>query len=203
MRKAWWKSAGRPPGMSEALRTSITGLLHDRRRAAGPDVTERLAQALYPELKRIAAGLMRRERGGHTLQPTALVSEAFLRLVDERDITWQDRAHFLGIAARVMRQVLVDHARRHAARKRGGGLALVTFDEALGHGAGEPAAMLDLHRALEKLAARDPRGARVAELRIFGGLTLAETAEVAGVSERTAGSDWAVARLWLSRELGS
>jgi RNA polymerase sigma-70 factor, ECF subfamily len=187
--------------MSDVLRTEITSILRDRHQGSGSAVTERLTQALYPELRRVAAGLMRRERRDHTLQPTALVSEAFVRLVDQRGITWQDRAHFLGIAAKVMRQILVDHARRHSAGKRGGGQQFVTFDEGLGHGAAETAAMLDLHRALDKLAAQDPRGAHVAELRIFGGLTIAETAEVTGVSERTVGSDWAVARLWLSREL--
>jgi RNA polymerase sigma factor (TIGR02999 family) len=160
-----------------------------------------VVEALYPELRRIAGSLMRKERPGHTLQPTALVGEAFVRLVDERQITWQDRAHFLGIAARVMRQILVDHARRRGAAKRGGGGERVTFDERLGHGAARGLAVLDLQRALDRLEALDPRGARVAVLRLFGGLTVPEIAEVVGVAPRTVDGDWAVARRWLAREL--
>jgi RNA polymerase sigma factor (TIGR02999 family) len=189
------------PWMTDPPRTRVTTLLLEAR-AAGEDATSRLAELLYPELRRLAGALMRRERPDHTLQPTALVGEAFLRLVDQDQVTWQDRAHFLGVAARVMRQVLVDHARKRRTDKRGGGTPRVTFDDALGHGAGDEGSVLDLHRALEKLAEFDPRGARVAELRLFGGLTVVETAEVTGVSERTARNDWAVARLWLARELG-
>ena len=143
---------------------------------------------------------MRRERPGHTLQPTALVAEAFLRLVDETQVQWQDRAHFLGIAARVMRQILVDHARRRAAVKRGHELRRVTFDENLGHGSNQSFELLALHEALDRLAALDPRGARVVELRVFGGLTIDEIARLLDVSKRTVDNDWVVARMWLARE---
>ena len=187
--------------MDQALTTRVTGLLKQVRTTKAREGTDELAEALYPELRRMAGALMRRERPGHTLQPTALVGEVFIRLVDQRDVTWQDRAHFLGVAARVMRQVLVDHARRRAADKRGGGGPHVTFSEDLA-ASRDGLAMLDLNLALEKLAAFDARGARVAELRLFGGLTAEETAEVVGMSERTVRSDWTAARLWLARELG-
>jgi RNA polymerase sigma-70 factor, ECF subfamily len=163
--------------------------------------TERLVEALYPELRRTAARLMRRERDGHTLQPTAVVHEAFVRLVNQRTIDWQDRAHFLGIAARVMRQILVEHARRRGAAKRGADPARVTLDEALASGHDPALEMLALDDVLSRLAAVDPRGAQVAELRIFGGLTVEETAHALSVSARTVHTDWAMARLWLAREL--
>jgi RNA polymerase sigma factor (TIGR02999 family) len=163
--------------------------------------TERLAELLYPELRGIAARLMRRERDGHTLQPTAVVNEAFLRLVDQASIDWQDRAHFLGIAARVMRRILVDHARRRGAAKRGSGGSHVTLDEALAGRQDTTLSLLLLDDVLTRLAAIDPRGAEVAELRIFGGLTVRETAEQLGMSTRTVNNDWAMARLWLAREL--
>jgi RNA polymerase sigma factor (TIGR02999 family) len=186
---------------AEARRGHVTRILRDARAGGDPAAVQHVAEALYPELRRIAGSLMRKERPGHTLQPTALVGEAFVRLVDGRRVTWQDRAHFLGIAARVMRQILVDHARRRAAEKRGAGFERLTFDERLGHGAADEVAVLDLHRALDKLEALDPRGARVAELRLFGGLTVPEIAEVLGVVPRTVDGDWAVARRWLAREL--
>jgi RNA polymerase sigma factor (TIGR02999 family) len=188
--------------MDGALRTRVTSILRESRASDAGDATSRLATLLYPELRRLAGALMRRERPGHTLQPTALVGEAFVRLVDDHGTTWQDRAHFLGVAAHVMRQVLVDYARRRRAEKRGGGTPPVTFEEHLGHGAGETASVVDLHLALDKLARLDPRGARCAELRLFGGLNAVESAEVLGVSERTARADWTAARLWLARELG-
>lgn len=156
---------------------------------------------LYPELRRIAGRLMRSERGGHTLQPTAVVHEAFMRLVDAQTIEWQDRAHFLGIAARVMRRILIEHARRRGAAKRGGGVDRLTLDEAAVPGDDASVGLLDLDDVLTRFAEVDDRGARVAELRIFGGLTVRETAEELGVSSRTVNGDWAVARLWLAREL--
>jgi RNA polymerase sigma factor (TIGR02999 family) len=184
-----------------AVRARITSILLDARSEGGSGPTARLVEAVYPELRRLAGSLMRRERSGHTLQPTALVGEAFLRLVDQTRIQWQDRAHFLGIAARVMRQILVDHARRHAAHKRGAGTERVTFDESLGHGSEHGVTLLDLHEALERFAAVDPRGAQVVELRVFGGATVEEIAHTLGVSKRTVDTDWAVARMWLAREL--
>jgi len=164
-------------------------------------VTGQLVEALYPELRRLAARLMRRERSGHTLQPTAVVHEAFLRLANQRTVDWQDRAHFLGIAARVMRQILIEHARRRGAAKRGANPDRVTLDEALVAGDDPALGMLALDDVLTRLAEVDPRGAQVAELRIFGGLTVQEVAHALGVSARTVHADWAMARLWLAREL--
>ena len=182
-------------------RSRITRILLDSRTEGGPELTARLVEALYPELRRLAGSLMRRERSGHTLQPTALVGEAFLKLVDQTRIQWQDRAHFLGIAARVMRQILVDHARRHAALKRGAEMERVTFDESLGHGSDRGIGILALDDALERFAAVDRRGAQVVELRVFGGATVEEIAHTLQVSKRTVDNDWAVARMWLAREL--
>lgn len=160
-----------------------------------------LYQAAYTELHRIAAGLMRCERPSHTLQPTALIHEAFLKLVDQTRVEWQNRAHFFGIAARAMRQILVDHARKHLSAKRGGLLQRVTLDENLAQQTELSVDILALHEALEKLAAKDERAARVVELRVFAGLSAVETAHVLGVSKRTADDDWKVARMFLSREL--
>jgi RNA polymerase sigma-70 factor, ECF subfamily len=183
-------------------RTPITEIVLDARRPDAADATNRLAEALYPELRRLAASLMRHERASHTLQPTALVGEAFVRLVDQTRIEWKDRAHFLGVASRVMRQVLIDHARRHAAAKRGAGIQRVTLNEDVGADAGELIDVLMLEDALERLAALDARGARVVEMRVFGGSTREEIAEVLDVSTRTVDNDWAMARMWLAREFG-
>ena len=188
--------------MTDGPRSDITGILLDLRVGSTPAAIDRLADAVYPELHRLASQLMRRERGGHTLQPTALVNEAFVKLVDATRIDWQDRVHFLGIAARVMRRILVDHARWHAAAKRGQDPQRVTFAEHLGQGAAPSMEVLALHDALERLEALDPRGAQVVELRFFGGLTVEETARVLGVSKRTVDNDWSMARMWLARELG-
>lgn len=182
---------------------SPTGLLFELRAggAQGERATAALAELLYPELRRIAARLMRRERQGHTLQPTAVVHEAFMRLVDQQHIDWQDRAHFLGIAARVMRRILVDHARRRGAVKRGSGVDVLTLDEALVPSDDPSLGLLAVDDVLTKLATVDARAANVAELRIFGGLTVREIAGELGVSSRTVNGDWAMARLWLSQQL--
>ena len=162
---------------------------------------ERLTPLVEAELRRLARGYMRRERRGHTLQTTALVNEAFLRLTDARRVRWQDRAHFLGISARLMRRVLVDHARSRGYLKRGGGARRVTLDEGIVR-AEEPALdMVALDRAMDALAAADARKCRVVELRYFGGLSVEETAEALGVSSDTVKRDWRLAKLWLLREL--
>jgi RNA polymerase sigma-70 factor, ECF subfamily len=162
---------------------------------------ERLTPLVEAELRRLARGYMGRERRSHTLQATALVNEAFVRLTDARSIGWQDRAHFLGIAARLMRRVLVDHARARGYRKRGGGVQRVTLNEEL-VASPEPALdVIALDRALEVLAAVDARKSRVIELRFFGGLSVEETAEVLHVSSDTVKRDWRLAKLWLLREL--
>ena len=189
--------------MNEPSPSEVTRILQELsgREMADPEARERLMEAVYPELHRIAAAQMRKERPDHTLQPTALVHEAYLKLVDQTRADWRDRAHFLGIAARAMRQILVDHARRHNAQKRGGDLQRVTLDESL-DGAAPKLEVIALHEALERFAEMDERAAQVVELRIFGGLTVEETAEVLGVSKRTVDADWSMARLWLARALG-
>jgi RNA polymerase sigma-70 factor, ECF subfamily len=162
---------------------------------------ERVTPLVEAELRRLARAYMARERRGHTLQVTALVNEAFLRLTDARSVEWQDRAHFLGISARLMRRVLVDHARSRGYRKRGGDAQRVTLDEGL-ITSPEPAIdVVALDCALEALAAVDLRKARVIELRFFGGSSVEETAEVLHVSPDTVKRDWRLAKLWLLREL--
>jgi RNA polymerase sigma factor (TIGR02999 family) len=147
---------------------------------------------------------MRREGSEHTLQATALVHEAYLRLVDQRRVEWRNRAHFFGVAAEAMRRILVDHARSRLAAKRGGGAHRVTLGDADAAVEGAPDGGLDvlaLHEALERLAALDPDQARIVELRYFGGLSIEETAEATGVSPATVKREWAIARGWLRREL--
>lgn len=153
------------------------------------------------ELHRLARAYMRRERQGHTLQATALVNEVFLRLAHTANPRWQDRAHFVGIAARLMRQVLVDHARSRGYRKRGGGARRVPLDTALLITPEPELDVLAVDRALEAFATIDARKSQVVELRFFGGLSVEETADVLGLSVETVKRDWRVAKLWLSREL--
>lgn len=161
-----------------------------------------LLPVVYREMKRLAAGYLKAERPGHTLQPTALAHEAYLRLVGRDRIQWQNRAHFLGVAARAMREILVDHARRRRAQKRGGGQQPVTLlDAALLVDRGRPIEFDDLDQALNDLARLSERQAHVVELRYFGGLSIEETAEVLGVSPATVKREWATARAWLYREL--
>jgi len=179
----------------------VTGLLR-----AWSDGDERALEELIPlveaELRRLARAYMRRERQGHTLQTTALVNEAFIRLTDARQVCWTDRAHFLGISARLMRRVLVDHARKRGYEKRGGGAQRVTFDEALAAGSVEPSMnLIALDRALDGLTAVDPRKAKVVELRFFAGLSVEETADVLHMSADTIKRDWRLAKQWLVREL--
>jgi RNA polymerase sigma factor (TIGR02999 family) len=163
---------------------------------------DRLIPVVYEELHRQAACAMRREGNSHTLQATALVHEAYLRLVDQQRVQWRNRAHFFGIAAEVMRRVLVDHARARDAAKRGGGAQRLTLGDALGVPSdGTDADVLALHEALERLALLDPDQARLVELRYFGGLNIEESAEALGVSPATVKREWAVARAWLRREL--
>jgi RNA polymerase sigma-70 factor, ECF subfamily len=162
---------------------------------------EQLLPLVEAELRRLARGYMGRERRGHTLQTTALVNEAFLRLTDARRVRWHDRAHFLGISARLMRRVLVDHARARGYLKRGGGAQRVTLHEGLITSPDPALDVVALDRALEALANVDARKSRIVELRFFGGLSLEETAEVVHVSTDTVKRDWRLAKLWLLREL--
>jgi RNA polymerase sigma factor (TIGR02999 family) len=166
-----------------------------------PEALDRLMPLVHAELTRLARLYMRRERGYHTLQPTGLVNEAYLRLIEQRDVTWQDRRHFYGIAARCMRRVLVDYARQRRADKRGGDATFVSLDQV-----GEPASAapfdpLLLDMALDRLASLDPRQAEIVELRYFAGLTIAETAAHLGISPATVKRDWESARVWLTCQL--
>ena len=170
-------------------------------RAGDPAAFDELVPLVQHELHTIAERLMARERPGHTLQPTALLNEAFIRLLDVDQVKWESRAHFLAMAARVMRRVLVDAARSRRAGKRGAGAAPVLVDDAV-LGAAEPGRdVVALHDALDALAVVDPRKSQVVELRYFGGLKVDEVAEVLGVSEETVHRDWKLARVWLLREL--
>lgn len=162
---------------------------------------EQLLPLVEAELRRLARIYMAKERRGHTLQTTALVNEAFVRLVDAKGLRWQDRSHFLGISARLMRRVLVDHARARGYQKRGGGAQRVTLTDALLVAPESSLHLVDLDRALEALAAVDARKAKVVELRFFGGLSVEEAADVLHVSNDTIKRDWRVAKLWLLREL--
>jgi len=179
---------------------AITELL-ELARAGNEPAVDQLVPLVYGELRRIAARFMRRERPGQTLQTTALVHEAYLRLLKDQDISFQNRAHFLGIAARSMRQILVEHARARDAEKRGGERRRITLDEAVAAGVPRDIDLLALDLALERLAVLDPNRARIVELRFFGGLTNEETAAALGVSPATVKRAWTVARAWLYREL--
>ena len=162
---------------------------------------ERLIPLVYRELHQIARRCMARERGDHSLQATALVNEAYVRLVDAKEVAWHDRAHFLAVSAQVMRRILVDHARSRQAQKRGGGAARVTFDEALLVVREPGLDFVALDDALKALAAFDQRKSRVIELRFFGGLSVEETASALNVSPDTVMRDWRLARAWLQREM--
>jgi RNA polymerase sigma-70 factor (ECF subfamily) len=178
----------------------VTRLL-DAVRAGEQGALDRLLPLVYDELHRIAARYARRERLDHTLQPTALVNEAYLRLADRGDKDWKNRAHFLGVAAQTMRHILVDYARARQAGKRGGHLARVTLVDALAAAPERDVDLLALDAALGRLASLDPPLARLVELRYFGGLTIRETAEVLRVSPKTVEREWDAAKRWLRREL--
>ena len=185
----------------DAARADVTQLLQQW--SSGQEqALDRLLPQIHDELRKLAASYLRRERPDHTLQPTALVNEAFLKLVDQRTAKWQNRAHFFGIAAQAMRRILVDHARSHAADKRGGAFRKVPLDDVNVIGPAVDVDLLALDEALTRLAILDPQQSRVVELRFFGGLTLEETAEVMRLSPATVGREWRMAKAWLSAELG-
>lgn len=185
------------------MRPSTEDTIHLLRAASAGDAAavDRLTPTLYSELRNLAGSYLKRERQGHTLQPTELVHEAFLRLVDSDSAN--DRNHFFALTAGTMRRVLVDHARKRQSVKRGSGGQQVTLSTALISTEGAHAEILDMDRALEKLAAVDPQAARLVELRYFGGLTCEEAAEVMDVSITTVERKWRAARTWLRRELAS
>ena len=183
-------------------RARITGILRAAE-AGNPEQLDDLLPLVYDELRALAATFLRRERADHTLQATALAHEAWLRLVDTEQIHWQGRSHFLGIAARVMRRVLIDHARAVGAQKRGGGRRRVTLSEMTPLLGQSEVDVLALDEALTELAALDARKARVVEFRFFSGMSMREVAEALGVSQTTAEEDWYFARAWLARRLGT
>jgi RNA polymerase sigma factor (TIGR02999 family) len=161
------------------------------------EVLEELMPLVYDELRRLAAHYLRHERPDHTLQPTALVHEAYLRLVDQTQVRWQNRAHFFGIAANLMRQILVNHALSHRASKRGGTAIKLTLDEAAGLSKQRDVDLVALDEALTRLAALDSQPSRIVELRFFGGLSIEETAEVLRISPATVKREWTMAKAWL------
>lgn len=165
------------------------------------DAADEIFASAYEELRRLASRAMRRERNGHTLQPTALLNELYLRLVDRTQINWQNRAHFFGIAARAMRQILVEHARRRSRIKRGGGWERVLLTDDVGLTDGPTIDAMVLNDAITKVAEKNERLARVVELRVFAGLSGKEIAEALDVSRKTVSGDWRVATMWLRAEL--
>ncbi len=180
---------------------NVTRLL-ERWGGGDREALDRLMPLVEGELRRLARAYLRRERAGHTLQPTALVNEAYLKLIDQREARWQNRAQFFGVAAQLMRRVLVDHARARDAAKRGGPQYAVTLSEADRVSAAPTVDLIAVNDALEELARLDPQQARVVELKFFGGLTIEEAAEAMGVSHATVEREWKVARAWLRRRLG-
>jgi RNA polymerase sigma factor (TIGR02999 family) len=181
-------------------RDQVTRLCQD---AARQDraAMDALVDHVYATLRRMANRQMGAERGDHTLSPTALVHEAYLRLVDQESMDWRDRAHFYAIAARVMRRVLIDHARRKLAGKRGGDQVKVTLNEEVAGAVTTPESLIELDRALERLEELSPRQRQVVEMRFFGGMTHEEVAEVLSVSVPTVRRDWRLAQAWLNREM--
>jgi RNA polymerase sigma factor (TIGR02999 family) len=179
----------------------VTALLDDWSRG-DRRALDRLLPLVYTELRRIAARQLRHERAGHTLQSTALVHEAYLRLVAQRNVDWQNRAHFFGVAAGIIRRILVDHARRQATQKRGGGGQRVPLEEIVATETAAGIPVLALDHALSRLEQLDPGLAQIVELRAFSGLTIDEAAHVLKVSPSTAKREWRTAKAWLTRELG-
>jgi RNA polymerase sigma-70 factor (ECF subfamily) len=180
----------------------ITALLDEWGRGESRAL-DRLVPLVYAELRRVAARQLRLERDGHSLQPTALVHEAYLRLVDQRQVHWQNRAHFFAVSAQVMRRILVDHARRRKAAKRGDDGERVSLEHDIAAPSSDEISVLALDQALERLEIVDRALARIVELRAFGGLTIDEAAHVLKVSPSTAKRDWRTARAWLVRQLGA
>ena len=186
-------------GSMDASREDVTVLLTALTKG-NQEAASRLIPLVYNELRRLASRYMRRERSDHTLQATALVHEAYLKLV-EQQVDWQGRAHFFGVAAQMMRRILIDHARGHLRDKRGGGERPVPLDEALVFSPEQSSELVRLDQSLERLAKLDPRQSKIVELRFFGGLTVEQTAEILGISAKTVKRDWSVAKAWLHGDL--
>lgn len=179
---------------------NVTQLLQDWSKG-NQQALEELLPLIYDELRHLAHNFLYSERPGHTLQTTALAHEAYLKLIDQKSVHWQNRAHFFAIAAQAMRRILIDSARRHAAQKRGGAGEKVSLAEAANISTASPTDLLALHEALNRLAAMDADQSRIIELRYFGGLTIEETAEVMKSSPATVKREWQMARAWLHQEL--
>src|SRR5262245_6971163 len=191
-----------PPGetMENPSLPDVTGLLREWR-SGDQQALEKLTALVYDELRRVAARYLRRERPDHTLQATALINEAYLQLIGRQQTDWQNRAHFIGVAAHLMRNILVDHARAHATAKRGGGGDALPLDEAIGTPDKPAPDVIALDDALKDLARRDERKSRIIELRYFGGLSMEEIAEVTGLSIATIRRDLRMAEAWLGRQI--
>ena len=194
--------AGRPlgVGVGPELSKQVSELLANWNNGDA-EAREALMPLVYNELRKLAASHLRRELSDHTLQPTALVHELYLRLADQKNVQWQDKTHFFGVAAQLMRRILVDHARSHMADKRGSGLPKVALNEAIAMSRERPAELLALDESLTQLASTDPQQGRIVELRVFGGLTIEQTAEILGISPATVKRDWNLAKAWLLREI--
>jgi RNA polymerase sigma factor (TIGR02999 family) len=188
--------------MADAAPNQIT-LLLEQVRHGDYDARAKLAAAVYPELKKVAAGRMRSERPNHTLQPTALVHEAFLRLVASNQIQWQNRNHFFAMSAELMRQILVDYARRRRAAKRGGCAAALELEEWQAQMEERPDLVIDIDRLITRLSSLDKRQAQIVEMRYFSGMSEKEIAEALDISERTVRRDWNMARAWMRKELSA
>lgn len=186
--------------MDHPAREDVTVLLAEMTKG-NTDAASKLIPLVYRELRELAASYMRHERSDHTLQPTALVHEAYLKLVQQRSVDWQSRAHFFGVAAQVMRRILVDHARGHLRGKRGGGQRPVPIDEALVFTPEQSEELVKLDQSLERLTQIDPRQGRIVELRFFGGLTVEQTADLLEISPKTVKRDWSMAKAWLHGDL--
>jgi RNA polymerase sigma-70 factor, ECF subfamily len=188
--------------MPAPTQSKVTDLLRQLQAGGEPPV-DRLFNAVYKELKSLAGQFFRREPPGNTIQATALVHEAYIKLIDQKYVKWQGQAHFLAVAAQAMRRILLDQARRRHADKRGGGWKRVTLNEKLIPGFQHDEDLLALDEALAKLAQADPQQAQMVELRFFAGLNVEETAKVLGISKRTAEREWTMVRAWLRRELAA
>ncbi len=188
--------------MNPQPHTQVTQLLQQWQEGK-QEALEALMPLVYKELKRLAGSYLRRERPDHTLQSAALVNEAYLRLVDQTQTRWQNKAHFYGIAAQMMRRILADHARGHNAAKRGAGMPELELNEAMAQAQSRSVDVIDLEEALQKLEKLDPQQGKIVELRFFSGLSIEDTANVLGISPATVKRDWAAARAWLFREVAA
>jgi RNA polymerase sigma-70 factor, ECF subfamily len=185
----------------EPAATDVTLLL--KRFSSGDEqALAELIPQIYDELRRLASFYLQSERVNHTLQTTALVHEAYLRLVDQKQVEWSNRNHFFGVAAQMMRRILVDHARKHVSLKRGGSFSRISLEEAAVFSRERPRELIVVDELLTRLASLDPQGSRIVELRFFAGLSLEETAEVTGLSSAKVRREWSAAKAWLTREIG-